>query len=475
MSTFLIKPVNAPTSRRDSESTGNHNGSSDNTVFCNDRTDGESTGTSVAAEDNFDNDFDIHDSEEFTGTHDSEEFTDTPESEVTEEYEFETASSFVAPQQEPLRLVPMTSASVLPTPAISKHISKLIGGSSTPRAKNMLKSSVEPLEEQVPMTLKEDIAICFGFEDSEHDFEKSSLNLSPVRRSGLSSCLEVTGTSEVHMECRPSSRPSRFSWGPLRPGYTSYVSNICSSSVFADGHNVSSVSRFSGAVYAKKPTLKKTKYGKNFVLQKEDKENLHCSQVSPRKSQRKTNKSSLLAAENEDCTGEGGDISVLFDEDEVMEDHLKGKEKQIKPTLKDSSPKLSPYLSKENEYQSPEKSFSKPPRKSYDKNALEEARRKFLRDFGGGTATETETEEDEAVIKKKQKRKKPLKSKSASKKVKTKTNLSQNSTGILSNISARTNTLKNNGNSAIEQSLHEWASHLNSHFSEVDDSILVTD
>ena len=93
----------------------------------------------------------------------------------------------------------------IPTPDATRILSKLVGGTSTPLNEPLRGSSVSSLNQGAipisdlhlnttvaasdPVTVSEQIAVCFGFDDSEQEGDEdagTSLNLSPVHRSTTS-------------------------------------------------------------------------------------------------------------------------------------------------------------------------------------------------------------------------------------------------------------------------------------------------
>lgn len=309
------------------------------------REDSESPGASITSEYNVDDDFDTHDNQD----------------DVFDGYEFETLSSFVT-QQDPSDPIPMTSASVSNTPAIASHISKYIGGSSTPRVENTLlfTSSHDLGELQAPKTVKDDIATCFGFDDSNTEAEDSELSLSPVRCSGLQSNLEMTSTSDNREICSHS-EASRFSWCSLKPGCQSYVSASCSSSMLVHDCSLSSLSSSSSTVQPKISTFKRTELGKSVVLQRKKVEESHLDGEIRRKTKTKRNLSQPVTSKPREYDSEDTNTSVLFEEKEVMESQMKlDEEDQCKSSQKDHfSEGCPPQLSQTSECQSLEESFSK--------------------------------------------------------------------------------------------------------------------
>ncbi|XP_027231782.2 peptidyl-prolyl cis-trans isomerase G [Penaeus vannamei] len=413
----------------------------------------ESERTNVAVEYDYDDYFDTHDTED-----------------VFEGFEGETASSFVpGPAGSPVTM-PMVSASTLPTPAISKHMSKYIGGSSTPRVENMVSLTVdEPLP---PKEVKEDIAVCFGFDD-EIEVEESGLNLSPVQRTGQNSQLQITNMTDSFMSyCQPPNQssvmPSRFSWSRLRPGVKSYSSISCSASMIAHGRSTTtmSVSQMSNVSQNSRSRVRKGPRTKPVVKKP--------TEASINRPKRQVNIKNNEEKEQETV----GNVSLLFEEEEGTERQL-----TLDEMLLNQVPQKEQLSSSGQEYDarqlgnSPEKSFSKPARKSYDRGVLEEIRKKFVKEYGGGdTATETE---DEDTSPEKPKRKKKPQTKRApkkSKKVDANSSQSSNDSSISDTFTSGKGKVlkkKKKVNSVFERSMDEWASDLNSHFSEVEDCELV--
>ena len=220
-------------------------------------------------------------------------------------FEGETRSSFVIPEKNRKsnanESVPMTSASVLPTPVLSKHISKFIGGSSTPRMENL----AGPSYDQETRTDNDSIAQCFGFSDEPED--ESGLNLSPVQQSRPRHVLEVTGASDMtDGELHPATLPSRFSWSSLRPGNRSRGASTRSSSMIAQGRSVTFSTDISHQSQSKITS---------FTAPTMDKQHLRRDKTGCQDKLRDT-----LGTDGEPSDGiEGAEVSVLFDEDELME------------------------------------------------------------------------------------------------------------------------------------------------------------
>ncbi|XP_047495937.1 uncharacterized protein LOC125043733 [Penaeus chinensis] len=414
----------------------------------------ESERTNVAVEYDYDDFFDTHDTED-----------------VFEGFEGETASSFVPGPEGSLATMPMVSASTLPTPAISKHMSKYIGGSSTPRVENMVSLTInEPLP---PKEVKEDIAVCFGFDD-ESEVEESGLNLSPVQRSGQNSQLQITNmTDSFTSYCQPPNQsfvmPSRFSWSRLRPGAKSYSSINCSASMIAHGRSTSTMSVSQMSNVSQNST--RSRVGKSSNRSKTVVKKPTETSISRPKRQVNTKRKE----DNEEETV--GNVSLLFEEEEGTERQLTLDEMLLNQVPQKEQLSSSGQENVRQLGNSPEKSFSKPARKSYDRGVLEEIRKKFVKEYRGGNIT-TETE-DEDTSPEKPKRKKKPQTKRAPKKIKKAAANSSQSTNDSSFSDTFTSgkgkavKKKKKVNSVFERSLEEWASDLNSHFSEVEDCELV--
>ncbi|XP_063607790.1 serine/arginine repetitive matrix protein 2-like [Penaeus indicus] len=412
----------------------------------------ESERTNVAVEYDYDDYFDTHDTED-----------------VFEGFEGETASSFVPGPEGSLATMPMVSASTLPTPAISKHMSKYLGGSSTPRVENMVSLTInEPLP---PKEVKEDIAVCFGFDD-ESEVEESGLNLSPVQRTGQNSQLQITNmTDSFTSYCQPPNQsfvmPSRFSWSRLRPGAKSYSSINCSASMIAHGRSTStmSVSQMSNVSQNSRSRVGKSSNRSKSVVKKPTETSISRPKRQVNTKRKEDNKQETV-----------GNVSLLFEEEEGTERQL-----TLDEMLLNQAPQKEQLSSsgQENVRQlgnSPEKSFSKPARKSYDRGVLEEIRKKFIKEYGGGDTT-TETEDEDTSPEKPKRKKKPQTKRAPKKSKKAAANSSQST-----NDSSFSDTFtsgkgkavkKKKVNSVFERSMEEWASDLNSHFSEVEDCELV--
>lgn len=242
------------------------------------------------------------------------EFDGSNTNDLLHGFEGETRSSFVIPNKSRNSngMVPMTSASVLPTPALSKHISKFIGGSSTPRMENVLGSAAN----QETRTAEDSIAECFGFDDEPEG--ESELNISPVQQSRLRHALEVTGTSDItDGELHPASLPSRFSWSSLQPGNRSKASTTRSSSMVAQGPSVTFVTDMSHNSQAKITSFAVPSVGKQHLMPRREKQHLMPRTKKPA-CQDKVQDTACREAEPND-KGQAAEMSVLFDEDELME------------------------------------------------------------------------------------------------------------------------------------------------------------
>lgn len=241
-------------------------------------------------------------------------------------------------------LVPMTSANVVPTPVVSKHITKYIGGSSTPRVEN----TVESAPNQEVETGNDSLAQCFGFTDEPE--EESDLNISPVQRSRLRHTLEITGTSDVmDGELHPATLPSRFSWSSLRPGNrtrTSFTSR--SSSMVAQGRSVSLMTDTSSR--SSQPTLS------SFLVPTVEKQHLRPQRKKIDHSDR--DKGSVSIGTGPRRRYKETDVSVLFDENELVEGEASG-EKEVDEASQRGSTQSPPEAAGEGTANSPEKSFQK--------------------------------------------------------------------------------------------------------------------
>lgn len=390
-------------------------------------------------------------------------------------FEGETRSSFVIPSKNinGNEVVPMTSASVLPTPAISKHISKYIGGSSTPRMENVTGAA----SSNKPKTANDSIAECFGFnEDSEE--EEFELNISPVQQSRQRSALEVTGTSDVmDGELHPATLPSRFSWSSLRPGNRTRASTSRSSSMVAQGRSVSIMTDVSQNSQTKITSFAVPTESKQHSMQRRGKM-IHQKKAT---SQSKLQDTLDSEADPNDKIA-AAEMSVLFDDEELIEKHSEGKEPSKTSHANSMSSQIPQNLTEASD-KFTEKNFVKAPRRSYDRTSLLEARRKFIEMHGGYADTEdgsSNEEEEEAVqIKLRSKaRKKPTKSTKATKatkptKVNKKTKEPAKAAEKGSKKTAASTSISKKKVDEYNATLEDWASRINSHFSEVDDSLLV--
>lgn len=295
----------------------------------------ESERTNVAVEHDYDDYFDTHDTED-----------------VFEGFEGETASSFVPGPEGSLATMPMVSASTLPTPAISKHMSKYIGGSSTPRVENMVSLTIN--EPQPPKEVKEDIAVCFGFDD-ESEVEESGLNLSPVQRTGQNSQLQITNmTDSFTSYCQPPNQssvmPSRFSWSRLRPGVKSYSSINCSASMIAHGRSTStmSVSQMSSVSQNSRSVVGKGSNRSKSVVKKP-------TETSIRRPRRQVNTKRKEDKDQETVAN----VSLLFEEEEGTERQLTLDEMLLNQVPQKEQLSSSGQENVRQLGNSPEKSFSK--------------------------------------------------------------------------------------------------------------------
>ncbi|KAK8397596.1 hypothetical protein O3P69_004403 [Scylla paramamosain] len=384
-------------------------------------------------------------------------------------FEGETRSSFVIPSKNRNgnELVPMTSASVLPTPAISKHISKYIGGSSTPRMENLTGAAGN----KKTRTANDSISECFGFNDSEEECE---LNISPVQQSRQRSALDVTGTSDMtDGELHPATLPSRFSWSSLRPGNRSRASASRSSSMVAQGRSVTFMTNVSQNSQTKITSFAVPTVSKRHPMQRREK---------PTREEKTTGQDELrdtLSTEADPSDKiEAAEMSVLFDDEELKED--KEPSKTSHPNNKASQ------VSAKASDKSPEKSFVKAPRRSYDRTSLLEARRKFIEMHGGyadiedGSSSEEEEEEEQAAqVKLRSKaRKKPTKVTKPAKVNKKKEKKSAKAAEGDSKKTAASTSISKKKKKKMDEfdaTLEDWASRINSHFSEVDESLLVVE
>lgn len=348
--------------------------------------------------------------------------------------------------------VPMTSANVLPTPVVSKHITKFIGGSSTPRVENTVESALN----QEAETGNDSLAQCFGFTDEPE--EESDLNISPVQQSRLRHTLEITGTSDVmDGDLHPATLPSRFSWSSLRPGNrtrTSFTSR--SSSVVAQGRSVSLMTDTSSRT--SQPTLS------SFLVPTVEKQHLRPQRKKLDHSHR--DKGSVSIGTEPGKRYKETDVSVLFDENELIEGETSGG-KEVSEASQPGSTQSPLNPAAEGTANSPEKSFQKAPRKSYDRRSLLNAKRKFIEMHVGYAGSDSNSEEEEPKTKTHKKTKKA--SKKSKKPVKETEKKSKK-------VSSTTSKKKKAAAAAANDPLmNEWVSRLNNHFSEVEESILVVE
>ncbi|XP_068205470.1 E3 ubiquitin-protein ligase RBBP6-like [Palaemon carinicauda] len=378
---------------------------------------GESTRSTATAEKIFDDEFyarmNSAVSEDYGSDYD--DVCERDEGNVFEMFVGETASSFIPSQGgEGPSGVPMVSASGHPTPAYCKQLDKHLG-SSTPRVETQSFISAP----KQPETVKDDIAKCFGFEndsDDEYGDVGLSLNLSPVRQSGQQSHLNLTINSDIMTSINHStaSQPYRFSWGPMRPGNFSYNSSRTSSMiVHGRSKNRSALSSLSG--------ISATSFQRSWASRSQVSK--ASTGVRPRGrprlvAQRRSRETPQARAVSENSVRERThDVSVLFDDEEEAYKETcaaANKASPVKQTLGD----IQSYLPRNPGKESPEKSVVKRPRRSYDKRALLEAKKKFEREFGGAGTTEAETEEEISMRSETPKRKKKVGRKKAQKKPK---------------------------------------------------------
>lgn len=240
--------------------------------------------------------------------------------------------------------VPMTSVNVVPTPVVSKHITKYIGGSSTPRVEN----TVESAPNQEAETGNDSLAQCFGFTDEPE--EESDLNISPVQRSRLRHTLEITGTSDVmEGELHPATLPSRFSWSSLRPGNRTRTSCTSrSTSMVAQGRSVSFMTDTSSR--SSQPTLS------SFLVPTVEKQHLRPQRKKIDHSER--DKGSVSTGTGPRKRYKETDVSMLFDENELVEGEASG-EKEVGEASQRDSTQSPPEVAAEGTTNSPEKSFQK--------------------------------------------------------------------------------------------------------------------
>ncbi|XP_045111560.1 uncharacterized protein LOC123504795 isoform X2 [Portunus trituberculatus] len=381
-------------------------------------------------------------------------------------FEGETRSSFVIPRNES-EVIPMTSASVLPTPAISKHISKYIGVSSTPRMENVAGAAGNKKR-----TANDSISECFGFNDDSE--EESELNISPVQQSRQRSALEVTGTSDMmDGDLHPATLPSRFSWSSLRPGNRSRVSTSRSSSMVVQGRSVTFMTDVSQNSQTKITSFAVPTVNKQHPMQRREK--LDCRKKTT--CQDKLQDTLSTEADPSDKI-EAAEMSVLFDDEDLKEKHSEDEE----PIETSHVNKASQVPAKASD-KSPEKSFVKAPRRSYDRTSLLEARQKFIEMHGGYVedGTTTEEEEEAAQVKLRSKaRKKPSKPTKVTKPTKGNKRKEKKSAKAAEGSSKKTAastsiSKKKKKQDEYDATLENWASRINSHFSEVDESLLVVE
>ncbi|KAK3891717.1 hypothetical protein Pcinc_004405 [Petrolisthes cinctipes] len=385
-----------------------------------------------------------------------------PDENIFEGFEGETASSFVQPKPQLAKSsMPMTSITALPTPALSKHISKYIGGSSTPRVDNP-NTNQELSTIQDPISVNDDIALCFGFE-SESDSELGELTLSPVRRSGLQHSLEVTGTSDV--DCHSTTQVSRYCLGTVRQSNKNNVS--VTRPVL--GQKKSSMADVLTKSKLQKSLLERS-VRKRGTLEKENSKP-KCYTGRTRNKLQRTTIPIANITENTSC--EEADTSVLFDDEEVLENF---KSSSIAQNSQCTQSFLSPangQATRKPVCPSPEKTFVKAPRKSYNRAELQEIRKTYIKACGGYATTETETEtesDQEELPKKLPVKRAKVKAKAPSKK--RKKAHSKNSTNKDTASKGMKHRKKTKEDIALEKSASDWASNLNNHFSEVEETFL---
>ncbi|XP_064091210.1 uncharacterized protein LOC135204895 [Macrobrachium nipponense] len=412
-------------------------------------------------------------SEDYTSDND---VCERDEGSVFEMFEGETVSSFIPSQGMESLTVPMVSVSGHPTPAIRKQIDKHLG-SSTPRVETLSFSSPEQ-----PVTVQDDIAQCFGFENDSSDH--SSLNLSPVRQSGQQSQLHLTFNSEMTTSINHSnSQPYRFSWGVLRPGNHSYSSSRSSSMVVHGRSTNASASLSSASVGSHQNVthpLQSGKHGTTTAKVKAQGRQKLALQRSLRGNPQVRGKAAIASSSSSSQDG-NHNISALFDEEDEEDENVEScaPVNEVAPVQR-SSADIRSYLSANLRRVSPEKSATKRSRKSYDRKALLEAKKKFEKEYGGAATTEAETEEDVSVQKEPPKRKKKVTRKKVAKKQKVASNDETTEGSQISEaaVAGKPRTKKHVGpkkkkENRLERSIQDWASSLNSHFSEIEDSELV--
>ncbi|KAK4323844.1 hypothetical protein Pmani_005484 [Petrolisthes manimaculis] len=386
-----------------------------------------------------------------------------PDENVFEGFEGETASSFVQPKPQLAKSsMPMTSITALPTPALSKHISKYIGGSSTPRLDNP-NTSQELSTIQAPVSVNEDIALCFGFE-SESESELGELTLSPVRRSGLQHSLEVTGTSDV--DSHSTTQVSRYCLGTVRQSNKNNVSVT---------RPVLGQKKLPMADVLTKSKLQKSllerSVRKRGTLEKENSKP-NCYTGRTRNKLHRTNIPIANITENTSC--EEAETSVLFDDEEVLEHFTSSSIAQNSQCTQSFLSPAKGQATRRPVCPSPEKTFVKAPRKSYNRAELQELRKTFIKACGGYATTETETEtesDQEELPKKLPVKRAKVKAKAPSKKrKKVQSKISNNKDAASKRVK---HSKKTKEESLLEKSVNDWASSLNNHFSEVEETFLI--
>ncbi|KAK7081190.1 hypothetical protein SK128_005726, partial [Halocaridina rubra] len=325
----------------------------------------------------------------------------------------ETASSFI-PSGIATSSEPMVSASSIQTPAVLKHLTKEYG-SSTPRVETSFIKSTSCQ----PATVKEDVAQCFGFDESDCDTDdvNTDLSISPVKQLGNHHDMYVSSASESCDSInRTNNHPFRVSWGSL-VGYRNY-STSRSSSMVTQGRTVSrsatsSLCNETPDVIENTTTVDKT--GSSVRSVNKTLHNKRDPALNQKSRGKQTGKQSRNDLKELSQSSSNHDVSVLFDE-EIEEDAETDFPLMHGTQPVASSNTLNKFLSQNNAKNSPNKSFERPVRKSYDKKVLEEARKKFILECGGTITTEAETEEESSVVTNPKKRKKTVKRKHAPKK-----------------------------------------------------------
>ncbi|CAL4145303.1 unnamed protein product [Meganyctiphanes norvegica] len=360
---------------------------------------------------------------------------------------------------------------------------------STPMT-NHVKSSSIFHDPEPPKTVVEDLQQCFGFEDNEA--QHNPLDLSPVRNSfahpSIINCLEFTGMS-VPEEDR---QPSRFDYGSIYRGNRGNIS----SSMITHGRSIPSAPASKSRSIQKNVSKQKVESKKSPAPIGSIKKYIPTSRKSP--SSNKKNKVSENTfpkdVEMDHQTENFGDKSVLFDEEPLEEavinkpQHENGSKSQENTETKKFVPAC--------EIPSPTKSFSEPARKIYDRHSLNESRHKFLLKYSGADVSNLGDNEDDEEPKK---QKTSIKSKKVNNKGK-KSNLKSGNEKASKKVPAKRackNTRKvsfgSSGESSFDtsqeeekklkmkskkdrqrdKSVEDWASDINSHFSEVEDIELV--